>query len=1343
MEDDTPNLNDLKNCLIRLLNKEGIKELDDDIKQCVICYLSKYSFLGASKQVKSIKNDWGAKFTENKEEIILFTKNNVFQCQIDDKLNLECQVKIYIPVRTNDLPSLYLVGDLNIQVDKNNLLKLKVLAHVISSKTVIFICTLNKQVKSSAFNEILKITGESKSTNSNALTELKKGSNIDLTFSMDNLTIYYSDGKFSNIVAEVSVSNLPALEICGKEIFKVPETVIKVEIKNPFDRKSRNLSLENWTTWKLDGNVRICTYGQFPGGMLWGGLHPKDSIDFTRLMKHIASIDDDLYLPNVEIMDLEIFYNYQRGDFNLEIEIASDLKIGPVELTQIDARIEYESSYGMVISLNGYFRILEEMSLFVEANYNNKSWMFRGSTSYGQKIEIGKFICHIATKFGVSNNIPHVLSGLVFKNLDMSFDLSTKDFTFGGEADFKINDKELVLQSSITLTHNASDKFDKNFLAKLLVDDLVFDVIFDQSNEESNKTFWIARYNGLGKNEINLDKLLSSLIDINQKELPQISIRLQNVLLAYLKTDIVKSNILLAVDLDSSINISKNMPLVGTMLSDDQSIKLSIKLVYASQEWGQVALKNINKLLETEAISINGENACLNEGGKILSKIEFGTEAILLDLPLKFSNNNEEIVLLSDFTESTDDKTKWFNLQKKIGPLYFSRIGLEFDLKEKEIKLVFDANIKAAGLTIDFDGLSFSSSIDKFNPKCDLKGLGIDFRNGPLEIGGTFLRQIINVSGKELENYSGQVLIKMNKLSISAFGSYINLEGHPSLFIYSIIRYPLGGPPFFFVTGLAAGFGYNRLLNLPSIDKIHQFPLVAEAMNDNNQSQIDRNMLTTKLKELQSYIPPKIGSMFLAIGVKFNSFKLINSFALISASFGNRFELSLLGISTLVAPPQNDKTPLARIEMYLKATFIPEEGFLGVRAQLSSNSYILSEKCRLTGGFAFYTWLNGTHKDDFVITLGGYHPKFNVPSHYPNVPRLNFNWEVDENTTIKGSAYFALCPHAYMVGGHLEATYTYGPVSAWFICGIDFLISWQPYYYEADMYVNMGASYTFWLFGTQHLTVNVGANLHLEGPEFGGYADISLWIATIHVKFGEQASKPQAISWQTFRNSFLPEDSNICQITVGNGLVSTSEDKDFLGVINPKDFLLVVNSVIPLNEVKIENKSEKSNDLNGVVCGIGSMKIAKMDSTQTVRICKDGKAVTDQFIFVEIKKKVPTALWGSKLSPSVNGQRFIDNALTGYAIAPKKSISSCVQTMNFKTSVDNIINVCSEKVNSDTSDGHCFKKPTVTNQDCKPFNEILNALGLNEIGVNINSEDPIWQRKIINIDICGNKLCQV
>ena len=188
--------------------------------------------------------------------------------------------------------------------------------------------------------------------------------------------------------------------------------------------------------------------------------------------------------------------------------------------------------------------------------------------------------------------------------------------------------------------------------------------------------------------------------------------------------------------------------------------------------------------------------------------------------------------------------------------------------------------------------------------------------------------------------------------------------------------------------------------------------------------------------------------------------------------------------------------------MAIKGSFIPEEGVVGVSGQLTPASYILSRDCHLSGGYAYYAWYQGDHAGDFVAAVGGYHPHFNKPAHYPNVPRLAFSWKLDSHTHIKGDAYYALCPHALMAGGHLEAVYEKGSLKAWFKAGADFLIAWKPYHYEASVYINIGGSYTFHFFGTHHITVDVGADVNIWGPEFGGHATVHLWICSIGVDFG-------------------------------------------------------------------------------------------------------------------------------------------------------------------------------------------------------------------------------------------------
>jgi hypothetical protein len=256
---------------------------------------------------------------------------------------------------------------------------------------------------------------------------------------------------------------------------------------------------------------------------------------------------------------------------------------------------------------------------------------------------------------------------------------------------------------------------------------------------------------------------------------------------------------------------------------------------------------------------------------------------------------------------------------------------------------------------------------------------------------------------------------------------------------------------------------------------------------------------------------------------------------------------------------------------------------LAVQGNLSPASYIYGGFCKLTGGFAFFTWFSGEHEGDYVVTLGGYHPAYNRPPHYPVVPRLGMTFSLGPFQVV-GQAYFALTPLMMMAGQSMSATWSSGPVSAWLDAGFDFLIAWAPFHYEADAYINVGCTVDLGLF-TIH--AHIGADLTVWGPPFGGTAEVDLDVVSFTISFGAGRTPPSPIGWATFRDNFLPKDSgapehafrmfggrlaaaaadaatNIIKASVPSGLLQSA----VLGVdwiLSPDDFAIVTNSTIPAN----------------------------------------------------------------------------------------------------------------------------------------------------------------------------------
>ena len=492
------------------------------------------------------------------------------------------------------------------------------------------------------------------------------------------------------------------------------------------------------------------------------------------------------------------------------------------------------------------------------------------------------------------------------------------------------------------------------------------------------------------------------------------------------------------------------------------------------------------------------------------------------------------------FVQLGDDPSKnelWFPIQRSFGPLHIQQIGVAWKAPTKQLGLFVDGGASLAGLTVQVDDLGVWIPVtDPGNGSkwaLELKGLGVGYENDSVRIAGALVKAD---TAPGTTQYIGGFVVEAMSLGLTGFGSYAEVapaqgDKFTALFVYIFLKAPLGGPPFFFVTGLAGGFGYNMGLEVPAIDKVREFPFVAAAMNPATIT----NDPVGAMKQLQTYIPIERGSYWIAAGVKFNSFQLIDSFALLHVMFGNGLEVGLLGLSRMQLPPA---VPLVSIEMALKVLFSTRKGLLSVEAQLTDNSWLLGKACRLTGGFAYYYWFGGGHSGDFVISLGGYHPRFAVPAHYPTVPRLGFNWHVSSAITVKGEAYFALTPSCVMAGGLLEAVFQAGDLRAWFKAWADFLISWKPFHYDIEIGISVGVKYGW--FG-----IELGCRLAIWGPDFTGEVEVDWFIISFTIPIGANASRNAIpkLTWGEFREQFLPADKDMVGLDAVVGLIDV-RDKD-------------------------------------------------------------------------------------------------------------------------------------------------------------------------------------------------------
>lgn len=801
----------------------------------------------------------------------------------------------------------------------------------------------------------------------------------------------------------------------------------------------------------------------------------------------------------------------------------------------------------------------------------------------------------------------------------------------------------------------------------------------------------IATYDsGQRAKEINFKELVGQLFGEDAKNIaPDIRINIKDFK-AFFYYDKSESGSKILLGMGASIDIDlKSLPIAGQILVEANAIAFKdVLVIYAKGAFSEAELKEIKALGKgyqyRQGLSVcatvvaNGESTYYTLGGS-------DPAPQLLDTAESQGSKADEVA----------SKVSWSKVDKKIGPVHLQRIGLAYN--EGKIIALLDASIASKALEMQLMGLGVGFNLDwnDLSPKFYLDGLGLSYRTDSVEISGALMRTQQN--GTEV--YNGQARLKMKNFTLSALGSYAKTEAGASLFIYGLYEGNIGGPPIFYVTGIAAGFGYNRKINAPDIDEVAQFPLVALAMQpqDKGLRQV-LDSLEQPLKSGKLPIEIAIGNYWLAVGVKFTSFKLIETFVLVTVNLGPKTEFNILGLSRMSWPEAsirkkiNLAEPLVFVEIAIKVSFGSDSDVIAVDGLITPSSYVFSRNCQLSGGFAFYTWVSGPHAGDFVLSIGGYHPRFPKPAHYPVVPRVALHWQLTKNLFIRGELYFALTPSAMMMGGRWELAYVSDNVKASFLLWIDILMQWAPLYYDISIgiLIRVDAHIKLKLI-TVHLHLELRASLDIWGPPFSGKAEIDLGIFSFEIGFGSKTlPERKPMLWDEFAGGFLPKDKateqqehlkrvpglgssgvrvDCINASLTKGVINCIEEKGKapLNIANPQQMELVIDSGIPVGRLQfngqpsgLQNEDDTMKMLGVRPCGFTSDEVSFEMEVEV----KLGGKVVDNFEKEEVRKGFPDALWGGSAAPEGNdpktqkdpeAPKVIQNVMSGLklkAIAP-------------------------------------------------------------------------------------------
>lgn len=1043
----------------------------------------------------------------------------------------------------------------------------------------------------------------------------------------------------------------------------------------------------------------------------------------TSDLLHYLDLPSDL-LPSFSITYLRFYINFNERGYSIICSTEENWTIMKgVELSTLSFAFSGSFASASQTSISSTLEavwMLGQGKIYLSAAYQDKGWAFQGGTIGTTSLAIGDLITYIGNTFGI-HDIPSFIQKITLSDLYVLFETVTHKFSFAVTGNIPIANHTLSITIAVDLTTDpTTHQYNRFFRGTVDIAGFTFTLDLEKNVGENSIFFsWSD-----SKKYLNVADLLQA-IGFQAPELP-IDLELKSVGLAYNFTS--KEITLIAHSLTYGIavftcfnNQKTNQWEYFFALSLDKTLDLTPSFLLDPTTHSPTITINPIQIVASNGIdpeyalqANNSISTLIHQMGETITYPTIPTEGVprgagfLMTLNLASHSTSlhlttasltspkpaffENAALKSNDTSGSNN-TLWIHLEKTLGPLSLKKMGVSY----RDKKLIFVANLSFSlkGLNVTLSDFGITFSVANFSPEFTLSGIDIECKEGPIEISGALFGSLSPL------NFMGEALLQCPELSLKALAGYATVDDHPSLFLYAVLNQTIGGPPLFFVTGLAAGLGFNRKLMVPTLEEVSQFPFVAWALGDNPPS-MDMQQKDSVLSTLASSgcIAPAVGQDWLVFGVHFTSFELVDSFALLTVVFGIQFEVDILGLSRICLPSGADSTnAIAFAELAIKASFSSD--LIAIAGQLTSNSYLFSQDCHLTGGFAFYFWLSGTHAGDFVVSIGGYSPHFTPPSYYPAVPRLGINWQIGSNLTIQGSCYFAVTSNAIMAGGGLSAVWSSDGVSAWFIVQADFLLVYLPFHYYIEASISLGASVNINLLVTNvTLTIHLGVDIAIWGPDFSGKATINLYIFSFSIDFG--SSSPQTdthILWSDFATKLLPQNTSksvekttvetnsslttvsAINIQVTKGLYKKVSDES--GKINclvhPKLCELNLVSTIPIKNANLSSTKSSANiqmasdDLQPQVpekntpivpvteFGVGPTGTSSGNFASTFCVAITPKeSQNSTFSAVRVLQNIPKALWECKIfddhgvpaNTDPVHDTTISHVLVGYKIIP-------------------------------------------------------------------------------------------
>ncbi|QGY44857.1 hypothetical protein GM418_14625 [Maribellus comscasis] len=385
----------------------------------------------------------------------------------------------------------------------------------------------------------------------------------------------------------------------------------------------------------------------------------------------------------------------------------------------------------------------------------------------------------------------------------------------------------------------------------------------------------------------------------------------------------------------------------------------------------------------------------------------------------------------------------------------------------------------------------------------------------------------------------------------------------------------------FFDPGFPLPFGFtlNAVGGIIGIYRTMKVDILRERIQTGaiNSVMFPENVIENSSKiisDLRAVFPPQkkhyVVAPFFKFGYGEPTVMEIDIGFLIEMPFKGRF--ILLGSLGVYLPGKDAEKSLGEMHVDVFGDFNFAASYILIEGRLRDSNLV---EVSLTGGFAFM--LNWGSHPQFLLSVGGYHPRYKKPAKFPDVPRVTALIKKGEDIRLSCQYYQAITSNSYQIGVSAELVVKKGHARAYGFVGFNALLQFDPFYFDADIRISVDVSYRGRSF------FGVGLEFLLSGPEpwrAKGYAKIKVLFFSLKIKFnitwgGEQKVAPvfvepdklleklkiqikQSGNW----SAKLPKEYSGAESLRS---LNENEEEDQI-FIHPSGYLELRQNLIPLNK---------------------------------------------------------------------------------------------------------------------------------------------------------------------------------